>query len=256
MQPTIVAAFDPECADQAPVALGRVLAASLRARLLIVAVRPGGSEADRLARVETAWPPGALATLTELPEHLAGADLETVEAPSAAGGLHDVLEAEHPLVAVLGSALAAPYGRLLVGSTAERLLGGAPCAIALAPRGYTERALRTIVAGALPGPEERAAVEAASTLASGAGADLQVVTVVRRVPAALPDCAERALYVGDPADTLVWTSQRADLLVLGSRAYGPVQRVLAGGVARRVLAGARCPVMVVPRAAAPQPLAA
>jgi nucleotide-binding universal stress UspA family protein len=58
--------------------------------------------------------------------------------------------------------------------------------------------------------------------------------------------------VGDPADTLVRASAGVDLLVLGSRAYGPGGTVLAGGVARRVLAGAHCPVIVVPRDPLPE----
>ena len=39
----------------------------------------------------------------------------------------------------------------------------------------------------------------------------------------------------------------ADLLVCGSRGYGPVLRVLLGGVSSRVVRGARIPVVVVPR---------
>jgi nucleotide-binding universal stress UspA family protein len=38
-----------------------------------------------------------------------------------------------------------------------------------------------------------------------------------------------------------------DLLVLGSRAYGPVRRVLLGSVSGEVLKSAPCPVLVVPR---------
>jgi nucleotide-binding universal stress UspA family protein len=55
------------------------------------------------------------------------------------------------------------------------------------------------------------------------------------------------VYVGDPTDTLVRASARAGLLVLGSRAYGTGAGVHAGGVARSVLAGAHCPVILVPR---------
>jgi hypothetical protein len=40
-----------------------------------------------------------------------------------------------------------------------------------------------------------------------------------------------------------------DLLVCGSRGYGPVRRVLLGGVSSRLIRGARLPVAVVPRAA-------
>jgi nucleotide-binding universal stress UspA family protein len=40
-----------------------------------------------------------------------------------------------------------------------------------------------------------------------------------------------------------------DMLVCGSRGYGPVRRVLLGGVSSRLIRGARLPVAVVPRAA-------
>jgi hypothetical protein len=38
-----------------------------------------------------------------------------------------------------------------------------------------------------------------------------------------------------------------DLLVMGSRGYGPGLAVLLGGVSRRVTTAARCPVLVMPR---------
>jgi nucleotide-binding universal stress UspA family protein len=59
---------------------------------------------------------------------------------------------------------------------------------------------------------------------------------------------EPLVLVGDPVDTLLRASGRLGVLVLGSRAYGPPGIVLPGGAARGTLAGARCPVMLVPRA--------
>ena len=43
------------------------------------------------------------------------------------------------------------------------------------------------------------------------------------------------------------TPDAADLLICGSRGYGPARRVLLGGVSSRVLRHARVPVIVVPR---------
>ena len=37
------------------------------------------------------------------------------------------------------------------------------------------------------------------------------------------------------------------MLVIGSRGYGPVRRVLLGGVARKLIRRAACPLVVVPR---------
>ena len=63
-----------------------------------------------------------------------------------------------------------------------------------------------------------------------------------------PLVVEPRLLVGEPGDALLRASARVGLLVLGSRAYGPPGVVLPGGTARRVLAHARSPVLIVPRA--------
>jgi nucleotide-binding universal stress UspA family protein len=53
--------------------------------------------------------------------------------------------------------------------------------------------------------------------------------------------------VEDPADVLIRVSENLDLLICGSRGYGPLRAVLLGGVSRRLTAEARCPVIVLPR---------
>jgi nucleotide-binding universal stress UspA family protein len=58
---------------------------------------------------------------------------------------------------------------------------------------------------------------------------------------------EPDVSVGDPADFLIAASERLDLLVCGSRGYGPARAVLLGGVSRRVTAEAHCPVIVLAR---------
>ena len=50
-----------------------------------------------------------------------------------------------------------------------------------------------------------------------------------------------------PRTALASVSPNVDLLVMGSRGYGPGLAVLLGGVSRRVTMTARCPVLVVPR---------
>ena len=54
---------------------------------------------------------------------------------------------------------------------------------------------------------------------------------------------------GKAADVLVEATADFDLLVLGSRGYGPLKRVLLGGVSAKVVDEAACPVLVVPRPA-------
>jgi nucleotide-binding universal stress UspA family protein len=44
-------------------------------------------------------------------------------------------------------------------------------------------------------------------------------------------------------------SRELDLLVVGSRGYGPVRQVLIGGVSAELMRRAACPVLIVPRSA-------
>ena len=60
---------------------------------------------------------------------------------------------------------------------------------------------------------------------------------------------EADVSVGDPADFLIAASEFLDLLVCGSRGYGPTRAVLLGGVSRRVTSEAQCPVIVLARGA-------
>jgi hypothetical protein len=68
----------------------------------------------------------------------------------------------------------------VLGSTASRLLHGAPCVVAVAPHGYTGKPLAT-VAAAVSGVD-RAVIEAAHALAKQARALLRIITVVRVTP--------------------------------------------------------------------------
>ncbi len=289
MEPTVVCAFDPDAGDRAAIELARLAAGVLGARLLVAVVRPGGTAPERLSRLEVGHRPRHSLAALALSLRLEHAELREITAPSPAAGLHDVLAAERPALAVAGSAERAPHGQVMLGTTTARLLDGAPCPVAIAPRGWAERPLSGIAVAVLPSPEGRCALEAAAALARAAGVPLRVLMVLSGSPdeaeagelarALAPDAiaasasvggaagvlgpamasaalgAEGApwlevdpdIYVGDPADTLMRASARVDVLVLGSRAYGPTAEVHAGGVARRVLSGAHCPVVLVPR---------
>jgi nucleotide-binding universal stress UspA family protein len=134
--------------------------------------------------------------------------------------------------------------------------------------------------------EARVALRAAASLAAAAGASLDLIAVVNPVmPAELPlaahgyaglvvspritsqqldymrDSARAAVtelvsdqvtatiqvLEGTPTETLLERSGQLDLLVLGSRGYGPFDRVLMGSVSTAVLRQAACPVIVTPR---------
>lgn len=60
--------------------------------------------------------------------------------------------------------------------------------------------------------------------------------------------AEISVLPGDPAETLIERSEQScDLLVLGSRGYGPLGRTVLGSTSTKVLNDAASPVLVVPR---------
>jgi nucleotide-binding universal stress UspA family protein len=86
-----------------------------------------------------------------------------------------------------------------------------------------------------------------------AGADFQ--SRLHEAAAELPS-EVRALAIyerGDPvAKLLERAGEGVDLLVLGSRGFGPVLRLIAGSVSVRVIRKAPCPVMIVPRPAEPE----
>lgn len=63
---------------------------------------------------------------------------------------------------------------------------------------------------------------------------------------------ETATPQGPPGRALVTESERAGLLVVGSRGHGGFTGLLLGSVGHEVVVGARCPVMVVPRRAHPE----
>jgi nucleotide-binding universal stress UspA family protein len=56
--------------------------------------------------------------------------------------------------------------------------------------------------------------------------------------------------VGDPAGQLAELSHDLDLLVIGTRGRAPLRRALTGSESRRLIATARCPLLIVPPRAA------
>ena len=81
-------------------------------------------------------------------------------------------------------------------------------------------------------------------LALAAPAQAQEIQVTGPLAGAPADYVELA---GDPAAALAAASGDLDLLLVGSRSYGPLGAVLLGAVTRRLVHAAQCPLMVVPR---------
>ena len=196
---------------------------------------------------------------------------------SPAHGLQRLAEEMGADLIVIGSTHRGPIGRVLPGSVGELLLAGAPCPILVAPRGYAagERgAIKRIGVGYDGMPESDLALSEAIRLAKRAGAKLEVVTVapdydpmldssveslrdrcLDRMTNAVRAGRERGLDAdgvlpdAEAAEALVDHAAEVDLLVLGSRGYGPLRHVLLGSTSARVIRNAPTPVMVVPRGA-------
>ena len=199
--------------------------------------------------------------------------------PSPARALMRVAAAAKTELVVIGSSHGEFTGRLRPGSTAWRLLQGAPCAVVLAPQGHRLRPHSTCnrVTAAFDGsPGGYAALSTAARIANAMEQRLRVVRVFEADAAAppwLPDSpgylrlasdaeraarsaleravsghpgAEVAFLAGDPARELVRETEISDLLVIGSRSYGPDGVVVLGGVNDEVLRTASCPVLIVP----------
>ncbi len=196
---------------------------------------------------------------------------------SPAGVITDLAESEHVDAIVLGSPHRGAVGRALIGSVAEGVLHGAPCAALVAPRGYAGNGHGPFgsIAVAYDGtPEAKAALARARQLAEASRAALRILTVVAP-PVALPGAVgytpinppepkqilEQAVAAagtavtvdarrldGVPAQALADACEEGvDLLVAGSRGYGPMARVLLGSVSTRLINIAPCPVLVAPR---------
>jgi nucleotide-binding universal stress UspA family protein len=204
---------------------------------------------------------------------------------SPAHGLHDVADAEGASLIVVGSTRHGARRRILPGSTGERLLHGAAHPVAVAPRAARESPgtpVQTVGCAFIDTQDGREALNWAARLAARVGGRLNVISVagrhaegfapvVRReaeetyiaeakqryqealdaalaqLPSGLDATGE--VLSGEVVDCLASLDDRdLDVLVCGSRGYGPVRRVLLGGVAARLVRRAAAPVVVVPRA--------
>ena len=196
--------------------------------------------------------------------------------------LHLAAKRHHASLIVVGSAHRGIIGRVLAGDVTMGTLHGAECPVIVAPRGFADRrsALQTIGVGFDGTPESRAATELARDLATTAGARLNVIRVLeppstggpalgydaewaqraeeRRegiraeldaLLAELGDIATGEVVVGDPSTELAYAGNELDLLVTGSRGYGPLRRLMLGSTSTRLVREAPCPVLVLTRGA-------
>jgi nucleotide-binding universal stress UspA family protein len=259
---TVLAAYDPETLDSAPVHFAAATARLAEVPLVIASIRadvaPSPSARHDLLGSELARLRADLGRDDRV-------DVRTriVRAVPPAGvtrALRSVIDEEHASLVVVGSSKRGVIGRVAPGTTAQRVINGSSGPVVVVPHGYeVAEQLTTVGVAFVPTPEGRRALDEAATIARMCDADLRVLTAARpgleadaSAGPALADAAdglrtETEVLLDDPADALVGVSPELDLLVMGSRGYGPRLGVLLGSVSRQVTMKARCPVLVMPR---------
>lgn len=180
---------------------------------------------------------------------------------------------------VLGSAHHGALGRITLGDVAHGVLQGATCPVLVAPQRPSFRAGTPSRIGiAYDGsPEAEHALTLAVALADTLGGEVEIVQAldVGVIPqvwgwqvadylhglvtpaqerldalaASLPVPARGLALQGATHAVLAQASAHVDLMVCGSRGWGPAARLAFGSVAERLMRDAAVPVIVVPRAA-------
>ena len=202
------------------------------------------------------------------------AELINVTAPTPGRGLHEQAEAQGADLIVVGSCSRGLLGRAMLGDDTRAALNGTPCAVAVAARGYATaaRPLMRIGVGYDGSPESSAALAVARELAGeskGSVSALQIVTIppvmysglmppllgdsvdslieeARGRMEGMPDVEGRAVY-GVPGEELSAFGDELDLLIVGSRNFGPVRRRVVGSTCDYLERHARCSLLTLPR---------
>jgi nucleotide-binding universal stress UspA family protein len=286
--PTVIVGVDGSDQSADALALALKLLEPLGARLWPLFVHPYGPLSgtlpeSRYQELVNELADSVHAQLKALEVPAAERRLQIVTDRSAAAGLQRIAEQDAAAMIVVGGSRRSRLGRVLPGGTAERLLDGAPCPVAVAPREYARNADEIVFVGcAFDGSaESRQALDWAASLARSVEAQFRLLGVHQPLPPARvrdPNSLElasvnqklreefgrrldeaatsvreghmkvtSALLDGDPASQIARASEHLDLLVLGSRGYGPFGAVVLGSVSNALVRTARCPVVVIPR---------
>ncbi len=202
------------------------------------------------------------------------AELVSVVAMSAGRGLHQQAEEQHADLLVVGSCGRGVLGRAMLGDDTRSALNGAPCAVAIASLGYAEHPmpLGKIGVGYDGSPESKLALQAAHELAQSTRATIEALDVVSLptygyagiLPSVtgesldeslqqandrikeLPDVTGHAVC-GLAGEELAAFANTVDLLIVGSRGYGPMKRMMLGSTSSYLERHGRCSLLVLPR---------
>jgi nucleotide-binding universal stress UspA family protein len=232
------------------------------------AIAPGMLEEERKASHELLERERAAAGVT--------AELLSIVSMSPGRGLHEQAEQQGADLLVVGSCGHGAFGRAMLGDDTRGALNGASCAVAIAPLGYAEHPAPIARVGVAynASPESEAALELARALAAATHATIDALEVVSIptvaytgiIPPAFGDSVDLMLQEADArmkqlagveghavyglaGEELAAFGDRVDLLVVGSRGYGPVRRLVLGSTSEYLQRHARCSLLVLPRPA-------
>ncbi len=212
------------------------------------------------------------------------ATVHTITDSSTPRGIRHHAERWQADLVVIGSARHTEVGHTRAGRHGRQLFWDAPFPVAVARRGLADEGceLRSITVGYEGGPESERALRCAVDLATSSGAKLKLLSVIEHHPHALgpligplhhdPKAAleeqrqlwlERAqarvyelgieatteVVIGDPGHRLQEASHDTDLMVIGSRRWGTLARIVSGSVGETLTGNAGCSIVVVPRPA-------
>lgn len=192
---------------------------------------------------------------------------------SVAIGLHRYAEEHGADLLVVGACHRGVVGRVLAGDDARDSLQGAPCPVAISPRGYAESSttIEIIGVGYDGSAKSQAALARAGELAGGVGAEIHALILVaavrfdgsklapmnsvmgidprlndmRRQLNQLDRVSARAAY-GLPVEELGKFGEEVDLLLLGTRTEGRKGRLVVERIPKQLARAARCPLLIVP----------
>lgn len=207
------------------------------------------------------------------------AELVSVVGMSAGRALHRQAEEQHADLLVVGSCSRGVLGRTMLGDDTRNALNGAPCAIAIASLGYAEHPmpLAKIGVGYNGSPESKLALQTARELADATRATVDALEVVSLpaygygglIPPVTGEALEEMLQEANDrlislpevkgsavcgliGEELAAFANTVDLLIIGSRGYGPMKRMMLGSTSSYLERHARCSLLVLPRNLLPE----
>ncbi|TDT32932.1 universal stress protein [Naumannella halotolerans] len=292
---SVVVGYIPEKGGRGSLDLGLQLAAALGESLTVATVVPRQWTTPSMARVDAEFADYAR-TLGENSERQAQQWLSetSVDVPttyvvspgrSVTSALLAAMQTHDATMLVLGSSTDGALGRIVVGSTADKLLHSSPVPLAISPRGYRSTAsdgFSRVTCAFSDTPESRRLVADGVEFAARLGVPVRVASFGVRgatmYPPSVGLSAEDSVLtswreqvteaqqhlrtdkiISEQVETVVgtgpgWSESMAgiewlpdELLLIGSSAAGPLTRVFLGSRASKLVRHSPVPTVVMPR---------